>query len=118
MLIKEYEIESDGPSGTSLKGYVTTQYDTLVSLFGKPSYTDADPYAKVNCEWVLNVKYFEDEGMEDYDYQTETVIIYNWMDGHIPLQECQWHVGGKSYQASVLADLIIGENIKADYNSN
>ncbi len=118
MIIKEYEIESEGVGGTSLKGYVTTCYDTLVSLFGKPTYMDADPYAKVNCEWVLDVKYFEEEGMEDYDYDRELVTIYNWKDGHVPLNECQWHVGGKSYIADDLVNLIVGGNIKADYNAN
>ena len=46
MLIKEYEIEDEGVGGTSLKGYITTTYDTLLELFGKPTYLDADPYAK------------------------------------------------------------------------
>jgi len=118
MLITEYEIESEGVNGTSLKGYVSTCYDTLVSLFGKPTYLDADPYAKVNCEWVLNVKYFEEEGMEDYDYNYETVTIYNWKDGYVPLQETQWHVGGKSYLAEDLVKLIVDGEIKADYNAN
>ena len=118
MFIKEYEVESEGVGGTSLKGYVTTCYDTLVSLFGKPTYLDADPYAKVNCEWVLDVKYFEEEGMEDYDYERETVTIYNWKDGHVPLNECQWHVGGKSYIADELANLIVSGKINADYNAN
>ena len=49
MIIKEYEVDDTGVGGTSLKGYLTTTYDTLVSLLGKPTYMDADPYAKVNC---------------------------------------------------------------------
>tara|TARA_B110001450_G_scaffold174788_1_gene163164 strand:+ start:107 stop:466 length:360 start_codon:yes stop_codon:yes gene_type:complete len=118
MLIKEYEIEDEGVGGTSLQGYITTTYDTLLELFGKPTYMDADPYAKVNCEWVLNVKYFEEEGMEDFDYDYETVTIYNWKDGHVPLNECSWHVGGKSYMASEIAQLIVDGGIKAEYNAN
>jgi hypothetical protein len=118
MFIKEYEVEDTGVGGTSLKGYLTTTYDTLVGLLGKPTYMDADPYAKVNCEWCLTVKYFEDEGMEEYDYDRETVTIYNWKDGHVPLNEYSWHVGGKSYNATELAQLIVEGNIKPDYNAN
>jgi hypothetical protein len=43
--------------------------------------------------------------MEDFDYDYETVTIYNWKDGHVPLNECSWHVGGKSYMASEIAQL-------------
>lgn len=118
MIIKEYEIEETGVGGTSLKGYLTTTYDALLELFGKPTYMDADPYAKVNCEWVLNVKYFEEEGMEEWDYDYETVTIYNWKDGHVPLQETQWHVGGKSYLASEIAELIVSGEIPTEYNNN
>jgi len=118
--IKEYEVVSMdmAKSGTSLQGYVTTSYDKLLELLGKPTYTDADPYAKVNCEWVLDTKYYEDEPEDDFDYNYETVTIYNWMDGSIPTAKTQWHVGGKSYLAQDIVDLIVDGEISPVENYN
>ena len=118
--IKEYEVVPMDMTngGTSLKGYLTTTYDKLLELLGKPTYTDADPYAKVNCEWVLDTKYYEDGYEDEYDYNYETVTIYNWKDGHIPMNECQWHVGGKSYNSQDIVDLIINGNISPVENYN
>ena len=102
-------------NGTSLKGYVSTTYDKLVELFGKPSHTDADPYEKVNMEWILNIKkYFIDE--EDWDYISAT--IYNWKTGSVPTDEYEWHIGGHNYEATDAVQYIISNNIKAEYNYN
>jgi hypothetical protein len=60
-------------SMSSLQGYVTTTYDKLVEIFGKPTYTDADPYEKVNCEWTVST--------ENEDGDTVKFSIYNWKDG-------------------------------------
>tara|TARA_A100001011_G_scaffold126415_1_gene133302 strand:- start:566 stop:934 length:369 start_codon:yes stop_codon:yes gene_type:complete len=105
-------------NGTSLKGYVSTTYDKLVELFGKPSHTDADPYEKVNMEWILNIKkYFIDEdGEEDWDYISAT--IYNWKTGSVPTDEYEWHIGGHNYEATDAIQYIISNNIKAEYNYN
>ena len=40
---------------SSLQGCVKTTYDKLIEVFGEPTYTDADPYEKVNCEWAVTV---------------------------------------------------------------
>ena len=116
--IIEYEVSESGKSGSSLQGYVTTTYDKLIGLLGKPTYMDADPYAKVNCEWVLEVKYFEEEGMEDYDYERETVTIYNWKDGRIPTEEYSWHVGGTTYNATDVVDMIVDNFNRNGENHN
>ena len=54
MIIKDYEVLSPDmcSGGTSLQGYKRTTYDRLVEVLGKPTFTSADPYDKVNCEWV------------------------------------------------------------------
>ena len=84
---------------SSLQGYVTTTYDKLVELFGKPTYTDADPYEKVNCEWTV--------AAENEDGDTVKFSIYNWKTGYIPTDEYQWHIGGYSYEADCIANEII-----------
>lgn len=49
MKVIEYDVyDGFGKSGSSRQSEVTTTYDELVELFGKPSYTDADPYEKVS----------------------------------------------------------------------
>ena len=77
-------------NGTSLKGYISCDYDTLVELFGPP-HSDGDGY-KVDAEWTLQFS----NGV--------VATIYNWKDGHnycgedgLPV-ECitDWHIGGKS----------------------
>ena len=49
-----YENDEDANvNGTCYQGVITTTYDQLVEIFGKPTYTDADPYEKVNAEWII-----------------------------------------------------------------
>ena len=70
----KYEVTDDFIGG-SLRGETFTTYDTLISLFGKPTLSDADPYKKVNTEWCIEAKvYFTDEyGEEDWDYVKASV---------------------------------------------
>lgn len=84
---------------SSLQGYVMTTYDKLVEVFGKPTYTDADPYEKVNAEW--NVEVETDKG----DFIKFSV--YNWKDGFVPTGEYNWHIGGYDYVAVEIAEAII-----------
>jgi hypothetical protein len=112
MNILEYDVNEYGKNGSHLQGYINTDYDTLVSILGKPSYTDADPYAKVNCEWALTVKV--PDGDDDWDYVHAT--IYNWKDGHIPLGNYEWHVGGFHYSAVDVVDAIVSGNITPAYS--
>ena len=76
---------------SSLKGEIKTTYDKLVEVFGKPTYTDADPYEKVNAEWTVQAE--TDEG----DFVKFS--IYNWKTGSIPTEEYDWHIGGYGYDA-------------------
>ena len=75
---------------SSLKGEIKTTYDKLVEVFGKPTYTDADPYEKVNAEWTVEAE--TDEGFVKFS-------IYNWKTGSVPTEEYNWHIGGYGYDA-------------------
>ena len=58
----------------------------MVEIFGKPTFTDADPYEKVNAEWTIQSTVVEkDEDPDDYFYKGFT--IYNWKTGYIPTEE-------------------------------
>ena len=115
----EYEVAdkfSTSANGTSYQSEITTTYDRLETLFGTPTYTDADPYEKVSCEWVLDGKvYYTDEyGEKDWEYITAT--IYAWKYGRIPTEECAWNIGGKSYDAVEFVNEIISGQIEPEYN--
>ena len=101
---------------SSLQGYVKTTYDKLVEIFGEPTYTDADPYEKVNCEWTVEaaVKKIGDEYalIKDFEMDEDYVdyvkfSIYNWKDGFIPTEEYDWHIGGYGFDAVDAATEII-----------
>ena len=112
MNILEYGVyESFNKSGSCRQGEITTTYDTLVNPFGTPSYTDADPYEKVSCEWVLHVK-VEDEG----DWKYQQVSIYAWKYGRIPTEECQWNIGGFNWDAQDVVSTIIEKGIEPAYS--
>jgi len=83
---------------SSLKGTITTTYDKLVEIFGKPTYTDADPYEKVNCEWSVCAD--TDEGLVKFS-------IYNWKTEGVPTDEYEWHIGGYGYDAVEAASVLI-----------
>ena len=77
-------------SGTSLQGYIKTNYTDLVEVFGEPRYTSSDD-DKVTAEWNL-----------EFDVDDENVVatIYDWKLGETPFFEYDWHIGGYSTQAA------------------
>lgn len=98
--------------GTSLQGYVNTDYDTLVKTFGDPKYGPDSPSddEKVTCEWKLTLG-------------GEPVTIYDWKEytGVTPRGEYEWHVGGKSKRAETLvAQALATGNVGplANYTNN
>jgi|TARA_B100000767_G_C19541971_1_gene441173 hypothetical protein len=118
MIIKDYEVLSPDmcSAGTSLKGYKTTTYSRLCEVLGPPTFTNADPYEKVSCEWVLDTKWYDAQNIDEIDYDDwnyDTVTIYAWKYGYIPTEECQWNVGGKSYYAPDVLNMILD-----NYNQN
>ena len=76
---------------SSLQGHIKTTYDKLVELFGKPTYSDADPYEKVNAEWTVQT--------ENEDGDIVKFSIYNWKTGSVPTEEYDWHIGGYGFDA-------------------
>ena len=120
MKVLEYDVyDGFSQSGSSRQSEVTTTYDELKELFGTPSYTDADPYSKVSCEWVLNVKVLDEDDpyveSED-DYQYEQVSVYAWKYGYIPVEETQWNIGGHNYNAGDIVKTIIEKKIPYAYS--
>lgn len=79
-------------NGTSFQGYIETQYDHLVELFGEP-YTDLDNH-KTDVEWIALTPY-------------GPATIYNYKNGYsylgksgLRIEEIdEWHVGGKNAES-------------------
>lgn len=101
----KFEHAADFTGGTCLQGYITFNYDQLVSCFGEPT-CEGDAY-KVQAEWCLR---FED-GM--------IATIYDWKEGdaYCGLGEgkpvhavTDWHIGGHDPRAvdRVLEFLVVG----------
>ena len=111
--LKVLEYENDdllNTNGFHYVGVIKTTYDQLVEIFGKPTFTDADPYEKVNAEWTIQSTVVEkDEDPDDYFYKGFT--IYNWKTGYIPTEEYEWHVGGQDYEAHEIASAIFENHI-------
>ena len=76
--------------GTSLMGYIKTNYNDLVEVFGEPRYTSSGD-DKVTAEWNLEFEV-------DDEYVTAT--IYDWKLDETPFGEYDWHIGGFSTQAA------------------
>lgn len=117
----EYDIAgSDDTSfnGTSLQSTVTTTYSKLENLFGKPSRSDADPYEKVNMEWMIDAKVFYTDEYGDTDWHYIKATVYNWKTGYVPTEEYDWHIGGNDWDAVELVEQILEGSVEPDYNWN
>jgi hypothetical protein len=108
MIRKSFE-NDDGldVNGTSFKGYVKTDYSTLVEKFGEP--TLVDDLDKSTVEWHIKFQIpIEDYGMGDIDdYDTVVAVIYDWKVNNTPHGEYNWHVGGFSYEAVELVEGVL-----------
>ena len=114
MSVKVLEFENDdcaNVNGTHYISTITTTYDQLVEIFGKPTFTDADPYEKVNAEWTIEAKVIEDDAEDEDDWFYKNFTIYNWKTGYIPTGEYEWHVGGHDYEAHEIASTIYENHI-------
>lgn len=96
-------------SGTSLQGYIKTNYADLVEAFGEPRYTSGDD--KVSTEWNLEFRVatvFEDID-DEYEYVTAT--IYDWKLDETPFGEYNWHIGGHfAFAADVVSQFMKDAN--------
>ena len=114
MSIKVLEFENDDALNTNGFHYIstiTTTYDKLVEIFGKPTFTDADPYEKVNADWNIEARVLEDGAEDEDDWFYKGFTIYNWKTGRIPTEEYEWHVGGTDYEAHEIASEIYENHI-------
>lgn len=86
-------------NGTSLQGYITTDYATLVAIFGE-SLGAGD---KTTQEWIL----VGEDGT--------VATVYDWKYGTTPLHKCEWNIGGKNYKAvELVQDALMGYAKKAE----
>tara|TARA_R110001592_G_scaffold355843_1_gene656945 strand:+ start:646 stop:990 length:345 start_codon:yes stop_codon:yes gene_type:complete len=103
--------DSVNANGTSLQGTIKTTFLELCEVFGKPTYTDADPYEKVNAEWTVQARTLSSWADDEEDAESSVFTIYNWKMGYIPTEEYDWHIGGKSYEAVDIATTILKDNL-------
>ena len=87
--------------GTSLMGYVKTDYATLVEKFGIP--TVEDDLDKSTVEWNIEFLALDDDGDEIYIPAT----IYDWKVYGTPMGVYDWHVGGHSMDAVDMVDTVL-----------
>ena len=103
-------------NGTSYQGELTATYSELCEVFGKPTYTDADPYEKVNAEWSVDVV-IEDPWpvWDETETCNEVFTIYNWKTEGIPTEKYKWHIGGRNGSGVVveIANTIFKNNLSS-----
>jgi hypothetical protein len=91
----KYETHNDRKiniTGSCLQGYIASDYNKLVSLFGEPC--EGDAY-KIDAEWIIK---FDDGSI---------TTIYNWKngknycgnEGEAVENMTEWHVGGHRKEA-------------------
>ena len=85
-LTKTHDIKT---TGSSLMGYVKSDYTTLVTIFGEPTVKIGGD--KTTVEWHLE---FEDDALG-----TIMATIYDWKTDTTPLSTYNWHIGGFSPSA-------------------
>ena len=110
-ILSFYADDSVNVNGTSLQGTIKATYLELCEVFGKPTYTDADPYEKVNAEWTVQARTLSSWADDEEDAESSVFTIYNWKMGYIPTEEYDWHIGGKSYEAVDIATTILKDNL-------
>ena len=112
MNILRYEASDDvNVIGSSKQGDIITTFDKLCEVFGDPTFTDADPREKVNCEWNVEAEIVDEYGDDPEDTVMKTFTVYSWKYGRIPTEECEWTIGGKDFEAWSIADDIINGKV-------
>jgi hypothetical protein len=91
----QYETNNNADmSGTSLVGYVQTDYNTLLEIFGEPEqYENGEGDGKVTVEWRIV--------FTDHDSNIHRATIYDWKqyDDGTPYGLYDWHIGGDSIES-------------------
>lgn len=82
-------------NGTSLRGYVKANLETLIKKLGEPI-REPSGDGKVTCGWII-------------DFGDDTVAtIYDWKVSEIPSGEYLWHIGGKGHRVVEKVGFILG----------
>ena len=80
---------------TSLRGYVKTNFETLIKKLGEPI-RDHSGDGKVTCEWII-------------DFGDNTVAtIYDWKTKETPTEKYNWHIGGKGINVVEKVGAVLG----------
>ena len=106
-MLKLLSFENDGTidvNGTSLKGYVKTDYTTLVEKFGEPTYAGGG-LDKSTVEWIIEFL-TEDEFGEEIGIPA---TIYDWKRDYTPMGEYDWHIGGYGMDAVDMVEKSLGK---------
>ncbi|MBC8489586.1 MAG: hypothetical protein H8D45_26510 [Bacteroidetes bacterium] len=80
--------KTDKTGGTSFRGYIQVDYDTLVKVFGEPHYRDG---YKTDAEWA-----FDFDGVIGTIYNYKDGKNYLGADGLETKDIVNWHIGGFS----------------------
>ena len=99
MLFYELIDTDANTTGTSLKGYITANYNDLVQAFGEPVYmAERDGFSdKVWTEWKLEFENKEGDTCKAtiYDWKEEGPFISRNADKY------KWHIGGDCFDSQV-----------------
>jgi hypothetical protein len=103
-MLKLVSFENDealNVNGTSFKGYIKTDYATLVEKFGEPTFEGG--LDKSTVEW--NIEFLTADEFGDEDYIPAT--IYDWKRNCTPMGEYDWHIGGYNmYAVDMVVDAL------------
>ena len=92
----KFTINGVNANGTSLQGYITCSYNTLVEVFGEPM-GNGDGY-KVQAEWAGK--------------SGNTVFtIYDWKEDQEIYDVTDWHIGGHGHSAVEVVQNIVQEKL-------
>lgn len=95
-MTSQFTTEGVSANMTSLQGYITCSYDTLVEVFGEPT-GNGDGY-KVQAEWCGK--------------SGDTVFtIYDWKEEQEIYDVTDWHIGGHGHTAVEVVQNIVNEKI-------
>ena len=104
MKIESIEGSDKRSNGTSLRGYITGDYSSLVEAFGDPL-AGCDDY-KSDAEWLLILN--DDVVVTIYNYKSGK--NYLGANGLNVEDISRWHVGGKSSEGLLLLDTYFEDN--------
>ena len=110
-VVNWYVDDSVDINGTCHQGELTATYSELCEVFGKPTYTEADPYEKVNAEWSVDVVVVDQ--WDNSEICNEVFTIYNWKTEGIPTEKYKWHIGGFERVSVELATKIFNDSMAA-----